>query len=138
MIELRKTLLDYLKKFHSRIYFQDAPANAAYPYIVYDISSINSDGEGSELAAVDVDGWDMPADGDTTALETLMKNVNGLDKAILRGDGMQAVLYLDTKLIVPDDDKRIKRRRYTYQAKVFIADAESTWKDYDNLTWSNL
>lgn len=128
MIEFRTILLDYLKKFHPRIYFQDAPANAEYPYIVFDISSITADGEGSELAAVDVDGWDMPANGDTTGIETLMETINGngdienptgLNKKTLTAENLTATFYLDRKIPLKDDDKRIKHRKYIYEARLF-------------------
>jgi len=138
MKNLRKIIQEYLKAIHPRVYFQIAPSNAQYPYITYDISSISADGEGMERVVIDIDGWDLPSNGDSTTLETLMENINSINKAILRGNNIQAVLYLDTKLAPIDDDKRIIRRRYTYEAKVFGADIESAWKDYGKLTWEKL
>lgn len=119
MIELRTALQEYLKTLHQRVYFQGAPNNAKYPYIVYDIPSIVPDGEGYELITVDIDGWDSNDTGDTMSIENLMTNINALDKKVLTTDNISVVFYLDNKLTVIDDDKRIKRRRYTYQGKLY-------------------
>lgn len=119
MIKLRIALQAYLKALHPRVYYQDAPESATYPYIVYDLPNTIDTGEYEELIVVDIDGWDAPANGDTTALEALMTKINSLNKTVLTADDMRAVFYLDTKLALTDDDPRIKRRRYTYQAKLF-------------------
>ena len=68
MIKLRTALQTYLKSKHSRIYFQTAAEDATYPYVVYELSAFD-DGEGHQLVTVDVDVWDAPPNGDTTALE---------------------------------------------------------------------
>ena len=118
MIELRKSLLTKLKTVHPRVYSQSAPEDAVFPYLVYDLPTGSDDGESMELVFVDVDGWDDATD--TTALETLMSSVNaGLNKSILTSGNTTTVLYLDTKLNLTDDDPRIRRRKYIYQAKLF-------------------
>ncbi|EGW36464.1 hypothetical protein DOT_5628 [Desulfosporosinus sp. OT] len=71
-----------------------------------------------ETVVVDIDGWDI--DKDTTALETLMAEVNyGLSKRTLATGNIAVTFYLDTKLSLRDDDPQIRRRKYTYQAKLF-------------------
>jgi len=120
MRELRKALKTKLKTIHSGVYFQIAPETARFPYLVYDIPNDSDDGESMELVIVDIDGWDSPDNGDTTALEILMSSVNAsLNKSVLTTESMSVVLYLDTKLSLTDDDPRIRRRKYTYQAKLF-------------------
>jgi hypothetical protein len=130
MIKIRTALQGFLKSIHPRVYFQTAPKNAPYPYIVFDLPNALDDGEYQEQILVDVDGWDAPADGDTTVLENLMAAINSLNKTVLTIDGfiapwqlirdnMAVVFYLETKLALTDDDPRIKRRKYTYQAKLF-------------------
>lgn len=128
MIALRTVLSAYLKTLHSRIYFQIAPENAVYPYIVYDLPSIFSDGEGGEIISLDIDGWDFNETGDTTVIETLMATINGvtdiynnatgLDKKVLATDEISVVLYLENKMALLDDEKRIKRRKYTYSGQL--------------------
>lgn len=120
MMNLRKVLYPFLKSLHPRVYFQVAPDTAQYPYLVYDFTQIVNDGEEFETAAVDIDGWDMPVNGDTTALETLMENVNNsLNKKTLTAEGLVVTFYLDRKIPLIDDDPAIKRRKYIYEARLF-------------------
>lgn len=120
MMNLRKVLYPFLKSLHPRVYFQIAPETAQYPYLVYDFTQIVNDGEDFETVAVDIDGWDMPAGGDTTALETLMQSVNeALNKKTLTADELAVTFYLDRKIPLIDDNPAIKRRKYIYEARLF-------------------
>jgi len=120
MKNLRKLLHPFLKSIHPRVYFQIAPDSAEFPYLVYDFTQIINDGEEFETVAVDIDGWDMPADGDTTALETLMQSVNAaLNKKTLTAEGLAVTFYLDRKIPLLDDNKNIRRRKYIYEARLF-------------------
>ena len=120
MKNLRELIRPFLKSIHPRVYFQDAPDNAQFPYLVYDFTQITDDGEGFETVAFDVDGWDMPAGGDTTALETLMQTVNdALNKKTLTAEGLAVTFYLDRKIPLVDDNPGIKRRKYIYEARLF-------------------
>lgn len=120
MKKLREALYPYLKTIHPRVYFQSAPETAQYPYLVYDFTQIQNDGEEFESVAVDIDGWDMPAGGDTTSLETLMQSVNeALNKKTLTSDGLAITFYLDRKIPLLDDNKDIRRRKYIYEARLF-------------------
>src|SRR5690606_35280043 len=120
MKNLRKLLHPYLKSIHPRVYFQDAPDDAQFPYLTYDFTQITNDGEEFETVALDVDGWDMPSDGDTTALEILMQTVNdALNKKTLTAEGLAITFYLDRKIPLPDDNPAIKRRKYIYEARLF-------------------
>jgi len=116
MIELRQLIQAELKAVHTRVYYQVAPESATFPYLVYDIPTVYDDGEGLQTANVDVDGWDD--EENTTALETLMANVNArLNKKTLVGSCFAITLYLESKLTLIDDDPRIRRRKYTYQGR---------------------
>jgi len=118
MIELRKALNAQLKTVHPRVYFQQAPELAPFPYLVFDFPSIYDDGEGQEFAIVDVDAWDV--NPDTTSLETLISSVNSaLNKSTLTSGNITAAFYLDTKIPLTDDDPLIRRRKYIYQARIF-------------------
>lgn len=122
MIEVRTVLNTYLKALHPRVYFQTAPDNAVFPYIIYDIPSIFCDGEGSEVVALDIDGWDSNSTGDTTIIENLMKNINDLDKKTLMNEDIVATFFLENKLALTDDDKKIKRRKYIFYGKLMRRD----------------
>ena len=120
MKNLRKLLHPYLKSIHPRVYFQVAPDSAEFPYLVYDFTQIINDGEEFETVALDVDGWDMPAGGDTTALENLMESVNdALNKKTLTAEGLAVTFYLDRKIPLLDNNKNIRRRKYIYEARLF-------------------
>ena len=118
MIDLRTLLVAYLKTLYPRVYFQVAPGKAIFPYITYDIPSIICDGEGFEVATIDIDGWDMNDTLDTTTIENLMATINTLDKKSLTNENISISFFLDNKLAIPDTDKRIKRREYTYSCRI--------------------
>jgi hypothetical protein len=128
MIEVRKALIPFLKTLHPRVYYQIAPENAIYPYIVYDIPSIFCDGEGGEVVVLDIDGWDSNDTGDTTIIETLMATINGklddegnptgLDKKTLITSEIAVTYFIENKLSLTDEDKKIKRRKYIYTGKL--------------------
>jgi len=117
---LRELLYPQLKAIHPRVYFQAAPENAQFPYLVYDFTQITNDGEEFETVALDVDGWDMSVGGDTTAIENLMDEVNqALNKKTLTAEGLAVTFYLDRKIPLVDDNPAIKRRKYIYEARLF-------------------
>ena len=69
---------------------------------------------------MDIDGWDMPDDGDTTRLENLMSDVNlGMNKKTLTTDDLVVSFYLDRKLSLEDDNPKIIRRKHIYQGRLF-------------------
>jgi hypothetical protein len=117
VIELRKVINAALKTVHPRVYFQAAPDDAIFPYLVYDLPNSVDDGY-LEQFVLDMDGWDTSTD--TTVLETLMDNVNNsLDGMTSTADGLIMSFYLDNRLSLLDDDPRIKRRKYTYQVRTY-------------------
>lgn len=119
MIELRKALHPRLRAIHPRAYFQRAPDTAQFPYITYSFEMI-PDGEGFELVVLDIDGWDMPDDGDTTRLENLMADVDrAMNKTTLTTDDLVVSFYSDRKLALEDDNPKIIRRKYVYQGRLF-------------------
>lgn len=118
MIEVRKVINTYLKTLHPRIYFQVAPEVAVFPYVVYDLPSSFSDGEGGEIITLDIDGWDMNNTRDTTVIENLMKTINAIDKKTLTTSEIALTLFLDNKIPLLDDDKNIHRRKYTYSGRL--------------------
>ena len=118
MIEVRKELNKYLKTLHPRVYFQIAPETATFPYIIYDLPNSFSDGEGGEIITLDIDGWDYNEIGDTTTIETLMQTINVIDKKTLSTEDMAVTFFLENKIPLIDDDKRIKRRKYVYSGRL--------------------
>jgi len=119
MIELRRVLHLHFRSIYPRVYFQKAPDTAQFPYLTYSFE-VMPDGECFELLALDIDGWDMPDDGDTTRLENLMSDVNlGMNKKTLTTDDLVVSFYLDRKLSLEDDNPKIIRRKHIYQGRLF-------------------
>lgn len=122
MLELRKAIATALMSAHPRVFYEAATEQAEFPYLVYDLTNSIDDGT-LEQFVLDVDGWDRPAGGDTTSLETMM---DAADKAIHRmvvtvDDEMAFIFYRDNRLTLDDDDPRIRRRKWIYQIRSFEA-----------------
>lgn len=118
VIELRKIVLTRLKTIHPRVFFMDAPDNAQYPYLIYNLPNSVDDGA-LENYVLDVDGWDSQED--TTALETLMSQADhALHRETVIVDGLSVTFYRENRLTLTDDNKKIRRRKYVYQARVYM------------------
>lgn len=125
-IEIRKAIQAFLKSKHPRVYFEAASDKATYPYLVFDLPNSFTPDESSETFVLEIDGWDAPADGDTTALETLMSNVDdssedrdGLHRKVILISGMAMIFYRESKIPLKDDNKLIRRRKYVYQIRTY-------------------
>lgn len=118
--KLRSAIVTILRAVHPRTYYQRAPDNAVYPYLVYELPNSADQGD-TEQFVLDVDGWDRPAvQGDSTQLEQLMAAVDeALDRRVVTVDGTPMVIYRETRLPLEDDDVRLLRRKYVYQVRVF-------------------
>jgi hypothetical protein len=116
VIELRKAILSFLKAKHPRVYFQVAPDNAVFPYLVYDLPNSSDDGV-MERFILEVDGWDKSKD--TTSIETLMDSVDKElhRKTVILADAISATFYRENRIPLRDDDPGILRRKYVYQIR---------------------
>lgn len=120
VIEIRKIIKTVLKSVHSRVYYGSAPNDAEKPYLVYDLSN-SLDGGSLEQFVLDVDAWDMPTNGSTTVLETLIDSADkSLHRKTFTVDGNLAVtFYRENRLPVTDDNPSIKRRKYIYEVRTY-------------------
>jgi len=115
IIEARKAIQSALLEVSPRVYYENAPLTATYPYLVFNLPNSLYDGANTGNLILEVDGWDKTQS--STALETLMYNVNAkLDRKTVNGS-VALIFYLDSKLSIPDDDASIIRRKYNYQLK---------------------
>ena len=110
------------------LYYDLAAERAVFPYIVYSFEPITTDDESSDTFILDIDGWDAPANGDTTTLESLLEVIDGsgdltspsgLNEKVIITSDVTLILRREARYSIPDDDKTIKRKRYTYQVTVF-------------------
>lgn len=130
MLAIRKALKDNLLPagLTVPVYYDQASENATFPYIVFSFEPINTQDESSDTFILDIDGWDQPANGDTVPLETTMETIDGdgniqnptgLNEKIIITNDVTLILRRENRYSIPDEDKSIKRRRYTYQVTVF-------------------
>lgn len=117
--ELKSAIHGRLKMAHSRVYYQNAPTKVESPYLVYDLPNAIDQGGPPEVWVLDVDGWDEGVD--TAALDALMESVDSvLQRQTLVAGGARACVYRDIRLSpITEDNTELKRRRYTYQVRVY-------------------
>lgn len=111
-----------------KVYYENSSDQAAFPYIVFDFDQINTPDEAGDSFVLDIDGYDAPSNGDDTRLDTLMYNLDGngdlinptgLNQKIVETNQLYATLNRVDRQPIPEPDKTIKRRRYSYQVSVF-------------------
>lgn len=128
IIELQKQLVTFLKTKATRVYFREAPENAVYPYVVYNIPSSIENYSNREDFILEVDFWDNS--NLTTVIDTLVGDVDGdgdissptgLHRKLIYVDGtISAKLYRDARLIIDDEDKRIEHRQLRYLIQTYL------------------
>ena len=117
-LELRREIQKILKTLHARVFFSVAPSDAVFPYVVFDLPNSVDSGD-LENFVLDIDVWDVATN--TTTLETLIGTIdNALHRKSVMLDGkMGFVIYRENRLVLTDDDKRIRRRKYIYQVRTY-------------------
>lgn len=117
--ELKSAIRERLKMVHSRVYYQNAPSKAEPPYLVYDLPNAIDQGGPPEVWVLDLDGWDEG--GDSGVLDALMESADSvLHRQTLAAHGARAQVYRDMRLApITEENNRLKRRRYTYQVRVY-------------------
>lgn len=117
MIELRTALREIIKQYHPRVYYQNAPSTAHYPYIVYNLPN-SFDNEQQEVFNLDIDLWNLGAG--TTELETLANNLWKVFNNYYHIDpNMQFSIHRANRLSLEDDNPDIKRRKLIFELRYF-------------------
>lgn len=118
VLEMRIAINQLLKTLHPRVFFHTADKDADFPHVVFDLPNSNDIGT-LENFVLDIDVWDT--NEDTTELETLIDtiDINLHKKTIFIEGKMGIIFYRENRLTLSDDDPRIHRRKYIYQAKTY-------------------
>ena len=119
IIDIRIALQNVLKTIPniSKAYYEDAPDDAVYPYLVYELNSSDADGSSTEVFSLYINVWDNKSN--TTILETIMDDINDtIDNVVIDANNISIRALLDTRLNINDSsDARLKRREYRYSLR---------------------
>lgn len=117
-IELRRTITAAIRTITEKVYYEDAPSEPDYPYIVY-VFPDTDDQESLETFMMEIDAWDKPSGNGTLAIEELIGKVDKvLNRKVFSSNGVFFSIYRESRRSINDPDKNIKRRQYEYQIRV--------------------
>lgn len=112
-IALRTELSRLLKTLTTRVYYEEAPDNAVYPYTVYELDELGFD-YGKTQYQLEINAFDFGTS--TTAVETLSDNIQkALDQYHFINDKIQFMSYRNQRRIIREGDKQILRRRMLFE-----------------------
>lgn len=102
-------------------FYNEVPAkDVPYPFLSYEMDDSLSDGNATETAFLNIDGWDNYTEaGNTLRLETMMSAVVGvLDKHKKQIDGLSFWFALDKRKSIRDPDATLRRRQLQFQVRI--------------------
>lgn len=112
----RAAIMAELKKLCSRVHYDYAEDGAVYPYLVYSLEEI-SHLDGLTLCQLEVNAMDYGTS--TGTCETLADNIQAaFDKYMFINDDVQFEAYRDRRQPVQEEDKKIIRRRMTFEVRM--------------------
>ncbi len=118
MNSLLKIVKNHLKTKHDRVYHEEAPNNAKYPYIVFEITQGLKNSMRDDLILM-VDIWDR--NKDTMPIEDLTDTIDKLfHEANLPSENVLPTFYRETRLKVDDPDKTLKRRQLRFAIHTYF------------------
>ena len=116
-LEIRKVLTKVMRTVHDRVDYETA-SSETYPYVVYAFPNTDEQ-DNLETFTMEVDAYDMPIDGSTVPLETLIGTIDYLLHAkIFESNGVFFSIYREGRRTISESDKNLKRRQYDYQIRV--------------------
>lgn len=107
MIHLRTVLQSELEKTHKNAYYEEAPEDTTYPYMVYELESIQDN------FTLEINVYDKGTS--TGNVEMLADAIEAHFKRFIWRDKEQIfTTYKNTRNNVQEEDKTIKRRRLLF------------------------
>ena len=112
-IELRKVITSILRKTNTEVYYENATDTALYPYIVYELESINWGTVGRDDVYLIIDVWDkndssLNVEVITDKVEDLLNNLNAPTNLVL------PTFYKESRRALQDEDKSIRHRQLRF------------------------
>lgn len=120
MIKLGEHIDTELRKKADRVYHEEAPPNAEFPYVTYKFTNSNTV-EAREDFILQIDIWHYTDTRYTLPLETLTQNIKeqlSFTKHI--SDGIQTSIYLENRIAVPEPEENIFRRQLRFLCKTYL------------------
>lgn len=118
IIRLRQEITKVLKQINPRVHYESTPDDSEYPFIVYNLGDSLDDGS-VETFPLEIDGWDLPVNGDTTELETMMGKIDNALHRYKAGDSdLFFSFYRENRRSITDSDKRLRRRQLVFTIRV--------------------
>lgn len=116
MIELRKQLQILFKTITANVHYEIAPDTSPYPYLVYELSQLTYS-YGKAVLQLEVNILDYGTS--TTTVETLSDTLQDmLNKYYFINDKIQLTVYRLNRNTIQEEDKKIKRRRLTFEIQM--------------------
>lgn len=112
-IELRRVITTLLKQVNSNIFYEEATSKATFPYIIYELKTINLNNYPRDDVFLTIDVWDK--DKTTNTVETIADNIEKVLNT--KNNPTNLVLptfYLNDRNSIRDENKDIKRRQLKF------------------------
>lgn len=115
-VALRKQLQALLKTVTANVHYEIASESAPYPYLVYGLRELAYD-YGKTLMDLEVNILDYGTS--TAVVEALADELQkALNKYKFINHEIQFSVYLSTRNTVEEEDKKIRRRRLTFEVQL--------------------
>lgn len=112
--ELRKLIQSVLSEICPRVYYEQSADTELFPYIVYDLASIDLDKIERDDLVMTVDVWDRS--NDPKSVENIADSIEQrLNTANLPTESVLPTFFRISRTSVQDTDKSLKRRQLKFQ-----------------------
>lgn len=112
-IEIRKVITSLLKEVEQNTFYENASDTTPFPYVVFNIDSVDFGNTGRDDLILTVDVWDR--NKDSTTVEILADKIE--EALNFRNNPTSTVLptfYKESRRKLTDEDKEIRRRQLTF------------------------
>lgn len=117
MNKLLELILNTLKQIHPRVYRKQAPDDAKYPYVVFNIQDGTKTHRDDFILIVDI--WDK--NKGAMEVENLTDSIDELlDGANLPNDFVLPTFWRTQRLNVEDPNKKIERRQLRFNIQTYF------------------